>query len=378
MRIKIKTQELLDAVSDIQLGAGRSAGVGPTLSLLEATDGYLTITATDLDLTISRHVPATVFDQGDVALPSKKLFSIIRSLPKEDVGIATLKNGHVGIASGATKATLPATPVSEFPKIPGAEGAAAFSLTGEEFARHLEKVHYAAATEGARYVYMGVHLCSVPEGVKFVATDGKRVSVSVAKTQAEGPVSCIIPAKTVDRLLKVLHREGKTDVVVSQSKIFITWKNGVLTSNLVEGLFPNYMALLDKISERSIAVAERTVFLEALRRAAGAAGGDRVVTLEIRKPSDQDKTNLGDTPGVMGISVPEGEEGTYCDAIPLQFFPEVEGRVSFCVDYLTQPLAVGEGDTAILKFGKADEVAFLEVGEGFLAILAPISVKGGG
>src|SRR5512134_1837209 len=71
----------------------------PILSnlLCEAKDGRLTITATDLELSIRTSCEAKVKKDGAGTIPAKKLLELVRLLPDEEIKFKLLDNHWVSI-----------------------------------------------------------------------------------------------------------------------------------------------------------------------------------------------------------------------------------------------------------------------------------------
>ena len=66
----------------------------PILSnvMFSVTDGKLTVTATDNEISITTSIPCLVEEEGSTTLPAKKLMQIISALPEGDVSIESDSN----------------------------------------------------------------------------------------------------------------------------------------------------------------------------------------------------------------------------------------------------------------------------------------------
>ena len=86
MKFSVSQTELLQALQLVS-SAVPSRTTLPVLSniLVEATDGALQLTATDLDLSISTKATADVKSEGSLTVPAKKLLELARKLPKEEL-----------------------------------------------------------------------------------------------------------------------------------------------------------------------------------------------------------------------------------------------------------------------------------------------------
>ncbi len=86
MKFTVAQTEILQALQLIS-SAVPSRTTLPVLSniLVEATDGALQLTATDLDLSITTKAMADVKAEGSLTVPAKKLLELTRKLPKEEL-----------------------------------------------------------------------------------------------------------------------------------------------------------------------------------------------------------------------------------------------------------------------------------------------------
>jgi DNA polymerase III sliding clamp (beta) subunit (PCNA family) len=176
--------------------------------------------------------------------------------------------------------------------------------------------------------------------------------------------------------MKILPRDkGRVEIGISAGWATFTWGGGSLSTKLLEGTFPNFSKLLDDTATRSSAVARRGALLDAVRRAAAAGGGEGIITLSIRSANEEDIGLLGSAPGVVAVSLPEGVEGAYSEILPLEFAPSRDSKISLFSDYLSEPLAVGGGDTVTLKYGEPTETVVLDQPGEIMSILSPVRLK---
>jgi len=380
MKFKIETSKFAELLGDVQLPAAKVGVAGTSLVLVEAEageaaeDGVVKFTASDLDVTVTRTLKANIERPGMCAVHSRKLLAISRSLPSQVAEVRTNPDkSKLGIFSGTAKATLPTIPTDEFPAREVFSSGKEISL--EEGVLHdcLSKVHYAAAKDGTRYICMGVCIQSDGESVKFVATDTKRVSVSETSHQGADSFKVVVPSRTVERLLKILPRSKEiAKITVYPSNIIFDWTGGRLESKLIEGEFPNYAPLVEQMESRARVVVDRDNLLNAVRRASGAGGGDKVVSVCLRAANLADKGSLGDSQGAIVVSLPESVEGTYSEVIPLDSAPEKESKVAFFSEYIIEPLSVSPSKTLVFRYGESGEICFFEDGERLLSIIATV------
>ena len=86
MKLSVAQTEILQALQVVS-SAVPSRTTLPVLSniLVEASEGSILFTATDLDLAIATRAKADVKAEGSLTVPAKRLFELVRKLPKEEL-----------------------------------------------------------------------------------------------------------------------------------------------------------------------------------------------------------------------------------------------------------------------------------------------------
>ena len=119
MEVRIDKDTFLDGVQKVQ-GVVEAKGAMPILShlLLTTEQNRIGIQATDLEIGAKGYYPANVISEGGVTLNAKKLFDILRELPREEVHLVKEDNDWVTLKCGKSKFRLPGLPSQDFPPFP--------------------------------------------------------------------------------------------------------------------------------------------------------------------------------------------------------------------------------------------------------------------
>src|SRR3989338_2522743 len=102
MRVVIDQPQLLKSLQTVERAINERSSL-PILSniLLETTEKELVLTATDLDVGVQYRLPLVgPVEEGWVALPAKRLTTIIRELPLEPVTVEAKKNHAAHVLCG--------------------------------------------------------------------------------------------------------------------------------------------------------------------------------------------------------------------------------------------------------------------------------------
>ena len=117
MEITVSKFELLRELSATQGVVERKTTI-PILSnyLFEAAGDRLSITATDLDLSLRTSCNAKVKKEGACTIPARKLHDYVKLLPDADITIKLLENHWVSIRCGRSNTKMVGHGALEFPQ----------------------------------------------------------------------------------------------------------------------------------------------------------------------------------------------------------------------------------------------------------------------
>ncbi|MEM9749820.1 MAG: DNA polymerase III subunit beta, partial [Pseudomonadota bacterium] len=250
MKVTIERSVFLKALSHAQSVVEKRNTI-PILAnvLLQAGDGRLSLTATDLDIEIVESAPADVAVEGAATAGAHTLYEIVRRLP-DGAQVRLELNGddpQLKLSAGRSDFKLSVLANEDFPVLPADDFAVTFAAPATALARLIDKSRFAISNEETRYYLNGVYLHAATDGetsaLRAVATDGHRL----ARVDAELPEgakdmpSVIVPRKTVQELRRLLDdADDIVNISVSEGKMRFAFGAVVLTSKLIDGAFPDY------------------------------------------------------------------------------------------------------------------------------------------
>ena len=103
MKFSVSKDKLLEGLSTVQ-NVVNTRTTFPILSnvLLQASDGEIRLTTTDLDVGVRVSVEARVERTGATTLPARRLFSIVRELPSYEIYFDVDTKNFASIRSGSS------------------------------------------------------------------------------------------------------------------------------------------------------------------------------------------------------------------------------------------------------------------------------------
>jgi DNA polymerase III subunit beta len=289
MEITVSKVELLRELTATQGVVERKTTI-PILSnyLFEASGDKLSLTATDLDLSLRTSCNAKVKKEGSCTIPARKLYDYVRLLPDADITIKLLENHWVSIRCGRSNTKMVGMAKSNFPGLPVFPSAGVIKIPAAVLRSMISKTGFAIASEESRYTLNGALMVLKPESITMVATDGHRlahVERSGEKFEGvSGEMKTLIPKKAMDELKSLLDSDVETiDFAKDESTLFFRVGPRLLTSRQLTGQFPNYEAVLPKDITKSITLQGDELGSAIARVAQFADERSRAVRLRLEK-----------------------------------------------------------------------------------------------
>jgi len=235
--------------------------------LFEINGNALTVSASDLETTMSAQLDIESDDNGSVAIPARLLLDTLKTFPEQPLTFVIEDNNTVEISSNHGKYALAYADGNEFPKSVTLEDPSATKMTGHILATAINKTIFAAGNDDLRPVMSGVFFQFSTEGLTFVATDAhKLVKYSREDVKASQTAEFIMPKKPLNLLKGILAAsEEEVTIEYNDSNAKFTFENTVLICRLIDGKYPNYEAVIPKENPNKLSI-QRTQFLSSVRR----------------------------------------------------------------------------------------------------------------
>ena len=219
MRLTIPQPQLLKTLQTVERAVNDRSTL-PILAnvLVQTDDKELILTATDLDVGIQCRFPLTQpVERGAVALPAKKLTTIIRELPNDTVILEAKKNHTATVDCGASSFRIPGLPAEDFPALPPPQYQDQVKMSQGALKTLILQTAHAMSMEETRFILNGALLATQKNELIMVATDGRRLAVASAplSSPAKQPLQAVIPAKTVRELGRLLEVGSDEEVIIA-------------------------------------------------------------------------------------------------------------------------------------------------------------------
>ena len=352
--------------------AGRTALTGVHMDLRGDT---LTVTGSDLDLTISATTEVAGGSDGTAVTPSRLLGEVVRALPPGSVEFS-VNNGEARIVAGSSEFSLRLIPTDDYPQLDfasvdteGSESAAfgeSVSFDGGDFRDALSQVVRSASKDDSRPILTGVLMASEESGLRLVSTDSYRLSVrDLAGSSILGDVEkVLVPSRALTELQRLIADSESKEISLKLAEQYAQFSVGSiqLTTQLIAGDFPNYQGLIPKDHPNRL-TASRERLLEAVRRVRLLAQDSVPVRLVMSESNLEVKAITQDV-GQANESMSASYSG---ETLTVAFNPE----------YLIDGLEAAGADEVVLETADPVKPALLRSvdDDRFLYLLMPVRVS---
>ena len=333
--------------------------------LMEANDNALSIKATDLKVSFETIIPVETSEPGTITVFCDKFLGILRSLPEGDVEFEQ-QDQRLDIRPMFKKIDFQLKSIAsdKFPELQEISDDSYFELPQRDLLDMIGQTIFAISDDETRYFMNGVYMENIDGKLIMVATDGRRLSyISKPVDSSVAPFDgVIIPPKVLTLVRKLSSGEGNLSLAVTDKNVFFKFDNQKLSSNLIEGQFPNYNRVIPESQDYEIVV-DKAEFMDALNR----------VSLLVEQKSRRIFMTVNENNILLHSE--ESEIGVAREEIPCKY----EGpETSLALNYLfiVEPLRVMEDETVTIKFTDSKKAMSIVPAEekDYVHVVAPMQL----
>jgi DNA polymerase-3 subunit beta len=344
----------------------------PVLSnvLLETTEGGLKVTATNLDLTISAVVAATVHEDGRTTVPARLLNEYVTSLAEAPCTMELNKSTQdLKLACGIHHTNLHGIDAAEFPPLPARDSEGVVEVPSDKLEGAITQTVMAASGDEASPVLTGVLVSLEGERLTLAATDRHRLAVKSLEVNVKGnpPTggAVIIPSRHLTEVARAINPQRPTvEISFSEARnqVFFTVGEVEVSSRLIEGNYPNYAQVIPSESTTTVSLSTAALLREA-----------KTASVLARDAANPVRLRVGDN--TLTLVAQTAEVGD--DEAPLE--ASVKGddvQIAFNARYVLDALNVVGADEVELSFNGALQPGVIRpVGQDdYLCIIMPVRV----
>jgi len=363
MKLKCERESLQSILHRVQ-GIVSSRTAIPILAnvMLEAREGEISLTTTDLDVGIRCTCKAEVEEAGATTIPVRRFSGIVKELNLPEITIKVSGENVLEIRHGRSYFKMLGLSVDDFPKLPDFSGKESFDMEQGAFKDMLRKTSYAVSQDETRYALSGVLLEIKEDMIVVVGTDGRRLALIEKQGEfaREFKKNVIIPGKAVNELLRIMGDEGTMSISFLPNQAGFRIGGTLLTTRLIDAHFPNYSQVVPGEAKEKV-VLNREEFLSALRRAA-------LLTSERSNSVKMQFSKRG-----LEITAVSPEIGEAKEEIDLAY-EGTEMSIAFNPYYIMECLRNLDDEDIIFEFTDPASPGVIKNEQSFLYVIMPMRV----
>ena len=373
MKLNVSQQQFAHGLGIVSRAVSSRSTLPVLSNILIATDqGRLRLSATNLELGITTWIGAQVENEGSTTVPARTLVDLITALPNAPVQLTLdTTTQTLNVVSGTSNTDIKCIDAQEFPPIPTPDLSAGIQLSVADFRESIQQVGFSASSDEARPILTGVLITLEGNEMTMVATDGFRISVkkSVLSQPASSAVSITVPARALGELARAAVNPDDTITMVlppSRGQVIFHMKDVEVVSQLIEGNFPDYRAIIPHTFKTRTVLPTETLLKACKQAEIIAREGTNVARVSINPTSETQ-------PGTVELSATAEQTGSSeiavdasIDGVPL--------LIAFNVRYLREVLEIIKTANVSLETNAANTPAMIKmVGDDrFLHVIMPM------
>ena len=277
MKVICEGTDLADAVLKVSKGTSTKT-TNPILEGIKivAEEDYLTLSATDLEMSIEKTIKANVQIEGETVIPGRFFSEYIKKLNNEQIELELDEKNMLFIKYTDSVGKIQCLNSAEFPIIKKLDSADYFEISKKDFKALISKSTYAVAVEDSRPILKGVKLEIDKDMITAVALDGYRLAI-VKKpiVNTTSVCSAIVPSKSLNEIVKLLDDSDEIiKVYLQKNYLLVDIDNTKITTRLLDGDFINYKNIIPQDFDTNI-ILNKDQLLNSLERASLLSRVDR-------------------------------------------------------------------------------------------------------
>lgn len=287
MQIVCEGLDLSDAVIKVSKAIANKT-TNPILEgiKLVAEEDTLTLSATDLDLSIEKKIKADVKVEGETVVPGKFFSEFIKKLSNEKIELELNDKNQLKIKYIDSESYIQCFLTDEYPGFNKVESNEFFSLTKVNLKNLINKSIFSVAVDESRPILKGTLFEVSQNDVKAVALDGYRlalVNVPIISSTINGSV--IVPARSLGEIAKLLDdTDDIINVYIDKKYLMVDMGDTKVITRTLEGEFLNYKQIIASDYSTEITI-NKTQLTDALERASllSKVGQNNLVKFDIKE-----------------------------------------------------------------------------------------------
>jgi len=258
MKFTVAVKDFAQALSRISSATPQRSPM-PVLEnvLLQLEGSHLSLTATDMDITITTVLEVRGERNGAILIPARRLTDTVRALDTGELTLdADLDTKRVTLMTDKGEYRLSGLDAGDFPQLPRFEPLMSLTLPMDKFSGMVDRTSFACSADEFRPAMTGVLFQFHPNEIRAVATDGFRlVRVIDREMQPDvsNPIDIIVPPKALQLATKAVSN-GLLTVEANATHVRFNDGTTLITARLIDETYPNYESVIPQANDKRMII----------------------------------------------------------------------------------------------------------------------------
>lgn len=372
MKFDVSSAKLL---KQLQI-AGGAISSNPVLPILEdflfsISGNVLTVTATDMETSITTSLDVMSEGEGKFAVPAKILLETLKALPEQPITLSFDEETFgIELTSNYGKYKLAGESGQDFPEIPTeSDSEDSITVPPDTLANAINKTLFATSNDELRPSMTGVFFEIDFSKLTMVATDAhKLVKFVYDKLEGNLNASFIVPKKPLQLIKGNLSNATEVTISFNNSNAFFTFGGIKVAARLIDSLYPKYNSVIP-VDNPNLLVVRRQDFQNSLRR----------IAIYSNKTTSQIELSIAD--GSLTISSRDLDfSNEASEQLPCTYEGEPI-RIGFNAKFMVEMLGVLESDEIKMELSTPNRAGIIlpleeeKEGESILMLVMPVMIS---
>ena len=277
LSVNVSRDEFLAGLASLQNITGRK-GTMAILSnvLIQTGTNEFTMTATDLEVGVRIKVASEIITAGEITLPARKLFEIVRETDADLLHLELHENNWVKIAAKSSAYNLAGMTAEEFPSFPEYEEDQLVEISADSLKELIDRTIFSVAQEGeSQFNLAGILVEKEKRGeaylLRMVSSDGHRLSMMELPLEADldglaVEKTTLIPRKGVQEIRKLSEGHSTVRLGFNNKQAILKTDKALMIIRLMNGDFPDYRNIVGAIKQENLVAIDRHALINAMKR----------------------------------------------------------------------------------------------------------------
>lgn len=234
--------------------------------LIKAKKDGIDLISTNLEISIKHSLRAKVEIEGEFTIDSKIINDYVNLLPDDKIEIE-LEGDELSFKCQNYKTKIKGQESTDFPILPKIDSDNYCTVNISNFKNALSNVIFSVSINETRLELSGVLFnFNGEDKLSLVGTDSYRLSeknLKYNKNNSIGEKSIIVPARTIQELLRILNNfkleeqmgsEENIKIYFNENQIFFSFASTDLMSRIINGSYPDYKQIIPEKEKTIISI----------------------------------------------------------------------------------------------------------------------------